>query len=189
VSENPVEPDRVVIRRARTTELSTADLAGIRALLDAAFAPEDPVFPESDWLHALGGLHFLAVLDGRTVGHASVVERELHVAGRPMRTGYVEAVATSPQMQGRGVGTLVMRAANDHIRSTYELGALGTGEQGFYARLGWRAWQGPLFVRSPEGELRTPEEDGGIMVLTTPSTGQLDLSAPLSCDWRAGDVW
>lgn len=165
------------------------ELAAIRTLLDAAFAPDDPVFPESDWLHALGGVHFIASLEGRTVGHASVVERELHMAGRPMRTGYVEAVATAPEVQGRGVGTRVMRAANDHIRARYELGALGTGEHGFYARLDWRPWDGPLFVRAADGDRRTPEEDGGIMVLTTPSTGPLDLSAPLSCDWRPGDVW
>ncbi len=178
-----------MIRRARTDELSSAELAAIRAVLDAAFAPEDPVFPDSDWEHALGGMHVIASLDGETVAHASVVERALHAGGRPLRAGYVEAVGTIPALQGRGVGSLVMRAANEHIRSTYELGALGTGEHGFYERLGWRTWQGPLSVRAPDGERRTPDEDGGIMVLTTPSTGPLNLAAPLSCDWRAGDVW
>ncbi len=178
-----------MVRRARTDELSTAELLAIRAVLDAAFAPDDPFFPDTDWEHALGGVHFIASLDGETVAHASVVERQLHAAGRPIRTGYVEAVGTLPALQGRGVGTLVMRAANDHIRSKYELGALGTGEHGFYERLDWRTWQGPLFVRAPDGERRTPDEDGGIMVLSTPSSGPLDLAVPLSCDWRAGDVW
>lgn len=159
--------------------------------MDAAFASEqeDERFADSDWDHALGGLHLIATLDGETLAHASVVARELHAGGRPIHTGYVEAVATLPAVQGRGIGTLVMGAADEHIRETYELGALGTGEHGFYARLGWQTWQGPLFVRTLDGPQRTPDEDGGIMVLTTPSTGPLDLAAPLSCDWREGDVW
>ena len=185
----PFDIARVVLRRTRTVELSAAELAAIRALLDAAFAPDDPFFPETDWQHALGGVHFVATLDGETVAHASVVERELHAGGRPLRTGYVEAVATSPALQNRGIGTLVMGAAGDHIVTDYELGALGTGEHGFYERLGWQTWRGPTFVRLPEGDRRTPDEDGGIMVLATPATGAIDLAAALSCDWRPGDVW
>lgn len=159
--------------------------------MDEAFASDDEEerFADSDWAHALGGLHFIASVDGIVVGHASVVQRELQVDGRPVRTGYVEAVATAPALQGRGVGTVVMRATNEHIRAEYELGALGTGEPGFYARLDWQTWRGPLFVRTPDAELPTPDEEGGILVLTTPSTGPLDLSARLSCDWRPGDVW
>jgi aminoglycoside 2'-N-acetyltransferase I len=182
--------ERVRVRIARTSDLSTGELAAIRAVLDAAFAPDDPFFPDSDWEHALGGVHFVGTIDDQTIAHASVVPRQLHVAERPFRTGYVEAVGTMPEYQGRGVGSVVMRAANGHIVATYELGALGTGEHGFYERLGWRAWQGPTFVRAPGGDRRTTDEDGGIMVLPTPSTpAGLDVTAPLSCDWRPGDVW
>jgi aminoglycoside 2'-N-acetyltransferase I len=35
----------------------------------------------------------------------------------------------------------------------------------------------------------TPEEDGAVMVRMTPTTPELDLTAPISCDWRPGDVW
>jgi aminoglycoside 2'-N-acetyltransferase I len=77
------------------------------------------------------------------------------------------------------------------IESGYELGALsdGTGIPGFYQRLGWETWQGPTFVDGPEGRVRTAEEDGSVLVLRTPATGELDLAAPLACDWRQGDVW
>jgi aminoglycoside 2'-N-acetyltransferase I len=186
---DPFDLTRAVLRRAPTAELSTPELAAIRSLLERAFAPDDPIFPDSDWEHALGGVHFIAQLGSDTVAHASVVERELHADGRPLRTGYVEAVATAPAFQGRGLGSLVMRAANELILATYQLGALGTGEHGFYARLGWQSWQGPTFVRMPNGDRRTPDEDDGIMVLATPSGGPLDLTAPLSCEWRPGDVW
>ncbi len=103
-----------------------------------------------------------------------MVEREIHVAGVPLRTGYVEAVATAPDEQRRGYGSAVMRAVNEHIEAQYEIGVLGTGSQAFYERLGWQIWRGPSYVRLAGGDdERTPDEDGYIMVLTTPTTAAL----------------
>jgi aminoglycoside 2'-N-acetyltransferase I len=178
------------LRRLRTHELSAEEVAQIRALLDAAFASdEEERFAEEDWQHALGGLHFVLDQDGTIVAHAAVVPRDLHVDRRPIRAGYVEAVATLPALQGQGFGTIVMRDVDAHIDETYELGALGTGSHHFYERLGWRTWQGPSFVRTSTGIERTPDEDGYILVLLTRSSPALDLAAPISCEWRAGDVW
>jgi aminoglycoside 2'-N-acetyltransferase I len=134
-------------------------------------------------------MHFVLDHDGVIVAHASVVERELHVGGRPVRTGYVEAVATAPDRQGAGLGSRIMADVTAYIRDRFELGALGTGRHSFYARLGWQAWTGRSFVRTPDGPRRTPDEDGYILVLRTPSSPPLDLSASISCDWRRGDVW
>jgi aminoglycoside 2'-N-acetyltransferase I len=182
--------DRGRVRDVASHELTDDEVVRIRALLDVAFG-DDPeeAFSDEDWEHALGGRHFLVELDGDVVAHAAVVPRELHVHGTPVRTGYVEAVATDPSRQGGGFGTAVMRAAGDHIRATYELGALGTGLHHFYERLGWRTWQGSTSVRTDTGERPTPDEDGYVMVLTTDATDRIDLTAPLSCDWRPGDVW
>lgn len=178
------------VRRLTTPQLTPEDVAGIRALLDAAFAKhEDDRFGEDDWQHALGGMHFVLDLGGEIVGHAAVVERTLEIAGQPLRTGYVEAVATVPARQRTGLGTDVMRDVGAYITEHFELGALGTGSHGFYERLGWATWRGPAFVRTAEGERRTPDEEGYIMVLRTPTTPTLDLTAPISCDWRPGDVW
>jgi aminoglycoside 2'-N-acetyltransferase I len=179
------------IRSVTTPELTEAEQAALWALMTEAFpaAVAEERFTRDDWAHALGGRHFLAELDGRIVAHAAVVPRELHVDGRPLRTGYVEAVATAPGLQGRGIGSGVMRAAAEHILEAYELGALGTGEQGFYERLGWLVWHGPTFVRTLDGDRRTADEDGGIMVLRTPATETLDLAAAISCDDRVGDDW
>ncbi len=121
--------------------------------------------------------------------HASVVERTIHVGDRPLRTGYVEAVATAPEQQRRGLGTLVMAEVGAIIRDGYELGALGTGVHPFYERLGWITWRGPTAVRTTDGLLRTPDEDGFIMVLPTPMSPALDLEATISCDSRPGDAW
>lgn len=184
----PIHP--VKVRRLPTGDLTPAEVAAIRRLLDAAFG-EDPEhgFAEEDWEHATGGVHFLAERGDQVVGHASVVRRELRIGGRSLRTGYVEAVATVPQVQGQGVGTAVMREVGPYIAAEFELGALGTGSQGFYERLGWTTWRGPSSVRTESGERPTPEDDGYIMVLRTPSTPPLDLDAPISCEWRPGDVW
>ena len=180
------------VRILRTAELTPAESASIRALLEAAFDEDDPEerFGEDDWQHALGGLHAVVDDGGRVVSHAAVVSRELRVGGRPLRTGYVEAVATLPDRQGEGFGTLAMMTIGEVIRREYELGALGTGRHGFYERLGWERWQGPTSVRLNGGEARTPDEDGYILVLRTPAApAELDLAAPISCDWRPGDVW
>ena len=144
---------------------------------------------EEDWEHALGGTHVLAEEGARIVSHAAVVERTLHVGERPIRTGYVEAVATAPDRQGSGLGTRVMEEAGAIIREGYALGALGTGAHHFYARLGWMTWPGPTAVRSATGLRRTPGEDGYIMVLRTPTTPELDLQATLGADERSGDAW
>ena len=178
------------VRRLATADLTPADVNQLRSLLWAAFA-EDPHggFSEDDWQHALGGRHYVVEVDGRIVSHAAVVERELYVDGRPLRTGYVEAVATHPHHQRRGYGSAVMREVNADIAAEYELGALGTGSHGFYERLGWQTWRGPSYVSTPAGLQATPDEDGYILVLFTPSSPRLDLTSPIRCDWRTGDVW
>jgi aminoglycoside 2'-N-acetyltransferase I len=181
--------DEPRVRRVSTQDLTTAETAAIRELLVAAFWSDEERFTDADWDHAVGGLHFVLERDGVIVAHASVVERELQVGGRAVRTGYVEAVATAPDRQGGGLGSLVMSDVSSYIRDRFELGALGTGRQPFYQRLGWRIWAGPTSVRSRDGARPTPEEDGYILVLATPTSPPLDLTEPISCDWRPGDVW
>jgi aminoglycoside 2'-N-acetyltransferase I len=131
----------------------------------------------------------MLTLDGRVVSHASVVERDIQIGGLPLRTGYVEAVATCPEHQGRGYGTQVMREVGAWILGRFQIGVLGTGLHAFYQRLGWTIWAGASSVRTPTGTQATPDEDGFIMVLVTPATPHLDPAAPISCEWRPGDVW
>lgn len=178
------------VRRVTTGELRPDEVHAIRAILDAAFGDDqDERFTDEDWEHALGGLHVIIEIDGQIVSHAAVVTRDLAIAGRHLQTGYVEAVATAPTFEGRGHGTTVMRAIGAAIADRYELGALGTGRHAFYERLGWQTWRGPSSVRTVEGERATPDDDGFILVLATPRTPPLDLTAPISCEWRPGDVW
>jgi aminoglycoside 2'-N-acetyltransferase I len=57
----------------------------------------------------------------------------------------------------------------------------------FYEGRGWKLWQGPASVLTPDGLRRTPDEDGAIFVL--PGAVALDLAGEIACDWRDGDVW
>jgi aminoglycoside 2'-N-acetyltransferase I len=170
-------------------DLTPDEIATLRALFDVAWANNDGQFSEDDWRSATGGTHVLMEVEGRILSHASVVPRVLETGGHALRTGYVEAVATWPEHQRLGLASMVMRAAADVVDGS-ELGALDTGIPGFYERLGWERWEGPTAVRTERGVIRTPEDDGLVMILRTPSTpADLDLAAPISCDWRPGDVW
>lgn len=178
---------------AHTDELSGGLLLDVRLLMDAAFDdPDQPdeAFDDDDWDHTLGGTHVLVLgAHGDVVSHAAVVDRIIDVGGRPLRTGYVEGVATRPASQGRGHGSRVMRRIGELIAERHQLGALGTGAFHFYERLGWERWQGPSFVRVGDELHRTPEDDDGIMVLRLDRALVPDLTAPISCDDRPGDVW
>jgi aminoglycoside 2'-N-acetyltransferase I len=175
------------IRRLTTDALGNERRRALRALFGRAWDEDE--FTDDDWQHALGGTHFFIEADGEIVSHASVVPRELHTSGRVLHTGYVEAVATHPAYRGEGFASALLRAAGEHIDANFALGALDTGKPSFYERFGWRLWQGPTYVRMKHGIMRTAKEDGCVMVRLTPAVPDLDLAAPISCDWRAGDAW
>lgn len=178
-----------MIRRLSTDELRADEVEALRELLRVSFDEPDEPFTDDDWEHAVGGVHFVLEDEGLLVAHASVVQRELLAAGHHLETGYVEAVATRPSHRGRGFGSAVMRGVNEYIDRGFRLGALGTGAIPFYEALGWRVWRGPTYVRTDPGPVRTPDEDGFVLVRLTPTSPELDLSGPISCDWRPGDVW
>jgi aminoglycoside 2'-N-acetyltransferase I len=178
-----------LIRLVRSDALRPDEVVALRELLDEAWSDDAEGFTDQDWSHAVGGVHVIVEAHGRVVAHASVVQRELHTAGQRLRTGYVEAVATRPSHQRRGLGSLVIGEVGELIDRTYRLGALATGVVGFYERLGWVVWEGPTFVRTEAGLVRTAEEDGNVLVRLTPTSPELDLSAPISCEWRPGDAW
>ena len=176
------------LRSAPTDELSDLELTELRLLLFAAF---EGAFSDEDWDHTLGGCHFIGLVEGAIVAHASVVERTLHAGDRPLYSGYVEGVAVAAEQRRRGHGEAVMAAAGDWLRPRFELGALSAnpGARGLYERLGWRTWPGPTAVLVAGEPRRTPDDDGAVMILETPATPALDRRATLSCDWRSGDVW
>jgi aminoglycoside 2'-N-acetyltransferase I len=80
-----------------------------------------------------------------------------------------------------------MKRVAEEIKD-FELGALSPFSVAYYERLGWELWRGPLLIRTDEGLVRTPR-DGDVMILRLPRTPDLDLYAPLSAEWREGELW
>ena len=173
-----------MLRRCHTAELTAAELADVRALLDVAFGD----FTDHDWGHALGGLHAVVVEDGRVLAHGSLVMRRLLHQDRSLRCGYVEAVAVHPAARRRGLASAVM-ASLEELAPAYDLLALSASELGvpLYVARGWSLWRGPSSVLTAQGVTPTPEDDGSLYVL--PGESPLELDGPIACDWRDGDVW
>ncbi len=176
------------LRIVSSADLSASEWSTLTDLCVAAF--NEPW--DTYWEDIGPGVHVLAEDPQRgIVAHAAIVDRLLYPGDTTLSAGYVEAVAVWPDLQRTGLGTEVMGVIDRMIDERYELGALGTGRHSFYARLGWVTWQGPTWIRNRDGSLeRSASEDGGIMVRITPQTpAGLDLSLPISVDWRPGEVW
>jgi aminoglycoside 2'-N-acetyltransferase I len=135
-----------------------------------------------------GGRHFLGYVGDVLVSHAVVTRRGVQPDGRPvLRTAFVDAVSTRPEIQGQGHGSAVMRRLAAEIPD-YEIGCLQTDKVGFYTRLGWEAWRGPLAGRGDDGLIPTPDQRG-VMVLRLPSTPPLDLDALLTIEVQPDRIW
>lgn len=127
------------------------------------------------------GLHVLASIDDTLVGHAVITTRWLQAGVAPlMRTAYVDAVASSPQHRGQGIGTSLMARLALEV-SGWDIACLETERQSFYERLGWEEWRGPLAGRTDSGLMPTPDQTG-IMVLRLPNTPTLDLRELLTIE-------
>ena len=168
-----------------TWELSALLRRRLRELLDRAF---DGDFADSDFDHALGGLHVLvSSADGDVAAHAAVVARSMVVDAESFRVGYVEAVAVDPSRRRQGLGHQVMEACERIVVGAYDFGALSASAAGepLYRARGWRPWEGELGALTPEGPIPTPDDRGGVHVFGTVAR----LDGRLMCDWRAGDLW
>jgi len=133
-------------------------------------------------------IHVLGCINGQLVSHALWITRWLqYTTLHPWRTAYVEAVATEERYRKKGYASAVMSRLAGEIKD-YDIGGLSTGSCSLYARLGWQLWRGPLFIRTSDGVIATPEEKG-VMVLVLSKTPPLDLDTPLSAEWREGELW
>lgn len=178
------------LRTLQSEEVDAELLGELTRLCEAAFG--EPF--ASVWERIGPGVHVLAEIAGRVVAHAMVIDRRIylgHEADLALDAGYVENVATWPELKGRGHGMAVMREINHIIGDEYVLGALATGSNGFYERSGWETWRGPTYVRTLDGQrVRSADEDGHVMILrTTRTPADLDLAGPIAVDWRPEEAW
>ena len=164
-------------------QLTSEQRAEIHALGDRAYnANLEPLFQTFS-----NASHVIGWWDSVMVSHAMWVTRWLQPGDQPpLRTAYVEMVATEPQFQRRGFASAVMRQLASAIHD-FDLGGLSPAEPMLYEKLGWVLWQGPLFIRMKDGLV--PTADSSVMILRLPKTPALELALPLSAEWREGELW
>ena len=175
------------VEAIESEQVDAATRAALRTLWDTAFGDR---FDDHDAEHAYGGVHVLVRDGGHLVGHASAVPRQVRFGDQPWRTiAYVEAVATHPERQGRGVGRSAMERLHDEIASRWQIALLSTGRAtGFYERLGWQRWLGLSYTETDAGVVLDGEH-GGLMVLTADPAAVVDRTLAVTCQDRLGDAW
>ena len=167
----------------KTDELSSQQKTDVHSLCSLAYGIDFEPFLQS----FNNSTHVLAYVDDMLLSHALWITRWLQYDHSLMlRTAYVEAVATHPDHQHCGLATSVMSKLQASILD-FDLGALSPSDHRWYARLGWERWEGMLSIRTDEGILPTPGEE--VMILRLPNTPPLVLNAPLSAEWREGELW
>jgi len=177
--------EAIRVTSARTEELNADTRA---AIIDVCRTTHQ----EDDFVHLFsyipsGGIHVLAYCEQALVSHAVATTRWLQSEGLPLlRTAYVDAVATLPAYQGRGIGSTVMRHLASVI-SEYEIACLETERMSFYAQIGWEAWRGALAGRKASELVPTPDQKG-IMILRLERTPLLDLDGLLMVEYD-GRMW
>ena len=135
-----------------------------------------------------GAIHVLGNLEERLVTHALWVPRWLQIGdAAPLRTAYVEGVATDIDYRRRGFAQTVMKKVIDEVQA-FDIAALSPFKVSYYERLDWELWRGALFIRTENSIERSPDDEQ-VMIYRLPQTPQLDLSASMSVEWREGEVW
>jgi len=172
------------------SRLTDADLnhrveASLRELLADAF---DGDFSNEDWKHTYGGLRFLGYLEKEIVAHGSVIERSVQIDGEDAKIGYVEGLAVAPMYWRRGFGSNLMAEITSYCRTTFLFSILSTGEKNFYRKQGWLDFEGESYVLRNGAEIRTLEEDEGLMYLPQSVKDKSSLTKVV-CEARSGDDW
>lgn len=169
-----------------TPVLTPATRQAARCLVERAF---DGSVSVEDWMKAPSAPYASPARRGPSHRGRPVVQRHLLHGGRTFRVGYVEAVAVHPELRRRGLPSSVMAALEGVVRTAYDGGALSATDDGaaLHRARGWLPGQGSTWALTPEGRVRTPEDDDAVFVL--PDAAELDPAGELTCDWRDGDLW
>lgn len=154
-------------------------------MLEKAFEGD---FATEDWEHTFGGSRFLGFLNSELIAHGAVVPREIRVDGEVLKVGYIEGIAVDPKHWGKGFGSNLMAAISLHCRSEFIFSMLSTDQKAFYRSHGWEDFLGQSYVLEEGIEVRTADEDSGLMYLPGLKTGTVSPKKVV-CESRSGDVW
>ena len=135
-------------------------------------------------------IHVMGHHAGKVISHVVITERWCRAGTGPdLRCAYFDAVATRPEEQGNGYGAQTLEFAIRLCAERFSLCALSADAAiGWYERLGFLRWMGPLSIETPDG-LSTHTTPPSITVLVFPLVEHLDLNLPLRGNWRPGLGW
>ena len=173
------------VSRLIDVDLNSQIQIPLRRLLNEAFEDD---FSEEDWQHTHGGVRFLGHLDGHLISHGAVVPRTIEVDESDLIIGYVEGIAVAPTYWHKGYGSLLMAEITSYCLSEFSLSMLSTSEKGFYRKHGWSDFEGMSYVLKDGVEIRSEDEDEGLMYLPGLSR---NTGSPKNaiCESRVGDSW
>lgn len=183
--------DVIEVRAVQSRDAGPHELHTAEQLVRQSFGRQ---FRDDDWRHGLGGTHVF-VNDGADtlLAHAAIVPRVIRHGPTAIYVGYVEAVAVRTDVQGRGLGRVLMDQVESIVNSEYQLGGLNaiTDAVPFYLHRGWVLWTGATAaLDSAGGVIATGHDDDRIMLLDNQVHAlEIDRTAVLTCDWRPGDLW
>ena len=173
------------ISRASDADLDSQISEVLRNLLNEAFEGD---FSEEDWQHTFGGMRFLGFLNDQLIAHGAVVRRKIKVDESDLIIGYVEGIAVAPTYWHKGYGSLLMADITSYCLSEFSLSMLSTSEKGFYRKHGWCDFEGMSYVFKDGVEIRSEDEDEGLMYLS--GLHQFtDYPRKVVCEARDGDAW
>jgi aminoglycoside 2'-N-acetyltransferase I len=180
-----VDTEKLYIEVKLDKTLTNKEYAEIIALTTQAFERDYTPYMEM----FTNPTHILGRLNGKLVSYVAFITRWLQMGNKPlMRAAYIEGLAADLEYRNKGFASQIMNRAAAEIQD-FDIAALSTGSHGFYERLGWKIWEGPLYARKEIELIAMPEEQGCVMVYALPKTPPLDITAPLSIEWRALEPW
>ena len=185
------DADVIEVRTVQSPDADPDELCVAEQLVKQSFGTR---FRDDDWHHGLGGTHvFISDATNTLLAHAAVVSRMIRHGTKTFRVGYVEAVAVRSDLQGRGLGRVLMDQVESIVRANYQLGGLNAIDDAvqFYLHRGWTLWTGATAAMDRAGDvIATTNDDDRIMLLSSGlHSVEFEQSAVLTCDWRPGDLW
>lgn len=117
---------------------------------------------------------------GELIGHIGLYRRDATWDGRAVTMGGVGGVATRKDGRHRGVASTAMRRAAGELEHAFgvDFAVLFCEPRHapLYRSLGWRRFEGEVFVMQPAGRVRFAATDAYVLDLKlAPRTGVLDL--------------
>ena len=116
---------------------------------------------------------------GELACHVGLFLRDIAWDGRTVRMGGVGGVTTRADRRRRGFATAAMQKAARELdevdKADCALLFCQPDRFAFYRRLGWRPFQGDVFVEQPHGRVRFEMAAFVLDLRLQPRTGEIDL--------------